>query len=266
MHRAWNPTRRNKNIGTKAHGHGNDNRMVVPEAWGEIFYEKLTTHVLVRRDIAGREMRFYVEPARADCFYACSVDDICKLLAHCPTEFLSSFDFIVLRQPTRKQRILRPVWGRAIFSFDISQQRGAAIVIEAHNLAGYLWPKSLSQESLRELARLQQDGHCITRTRRAYAISSDANAMRNTILYRTLLHEMGHHVDYRRSTEDEWAGKTKATKEDYAHRFAAQLYAKLEQQGVLPFPPMLDVAAMEKDGLEFSWFCPPALRQFYRLP
>ncbi|MFZ6679203.1 hypothetical protein [Undibacterium sp. Tian12W] len=258
MHRAWNPTRRNKNIGTKSQGHGNDNRMVVPEAWGEIFYEKLTTHVLVRRDIAGREMRFFVEPTRSDCFYACSIDDICRVLAHCPAEALSAFDFIVLRQPTRKQRILRPCWGRAIFSFEISKQPGAAIVIEAHNLAGYTWPKSLSQESQRELARLQQDGHVITRTRRGYSISSDTQAMRNTILYRTLLHETGHHIDYKRSTDEGWDGKTSSTKEDYAHRFAGELYARLEQQAVVPFAPILDEAAMARDGLDLAWFCPPA--------
>ncbi|MFZ6731932.1 ImmA/IrrE family metallo-endopeptidase [Undibacterium sp. Ji42W] len=260
MHRAWNPTRRNKNIGTKAQGHGNDNRMAVPEAWGKIFYEKLTTHVLVRRDIAGRDMRFFVEPTRSDCFYACSIDDICRVLGHCPPEVLSAFDFIVLRQPTRKQRILRPVWGRAIFSFEIRQQCGAAIVIEAHNLDGYQWPKSLSQESQRELARLQQDGHAIARTRQGYSISSDSPSLRHTILYRTLLHEIGHHVDHKHSTTEEWADKTKATKEDYAHRFGAELYARLEQQAVVPFSPILDEAVMAQDGLDLAWFCPPTLR------
>ncbi|PXX34909.1 ImmA/IrrE family metallo-endopeptidase [Undibacterium pigrum] len=257
MRPGWNPTRRNKHVGTKAHGHGNDNRMVVPEAWGEIYYEKLDTHVLVRRDIAGREMRFFVEPTRADCFYACSIDDICRVLAHCPAEALSAFDFIVLRQPTRKQRILSPTWGRAIFSFEIRQQRGAAIVIEAHNLAGYQWGKHFNQEELRELARLQQDGHTITRSRQGYAIFPDAQSMRNTILYRTLLHEIGHHVDFNRSTLEEWDSKTRSTKEDYAHRYAAELYVRLEQQAVVPFAAILDEAAMARDGLDLAWFCHP---------
>ncbi|MFZ6653915.1 hypothetical protein [Undibacterium sp. TJN19] len=257
MRHAWNPTRRNKHIGTGAQGHGNDNRLVIPEAWGDIYYEKLDSHKLIVRHIGLREIRFFIEPARPGFFYPCSIDDISTVLTHCPEDALSSFDFIVLRQATRKQRILRPVWGRAIFSFDIRRLRGAAIVIEAQNLDSYVWPTSLSTERRRELTRLQQDGHAIHRSDRHYRIAPNAQSLRNTILYRTLLHEIGHHVDRQRCSDEEWDGKTTATKEDYAHRFAADLYASLVKQGIVPFAPFFDEARMEQDGIRREWFCAP---------
>ncbi|MFZ6875902.1 hypothetical protein ACO0LF_27850 [Undibacterium sp. Di27W] len=257
MRPGWNPTRRNKNLGTKAHGHGNDNRMVVPEAWGEYFLEKLGSHVLVKRQIKGHEMLFFVQPTRSAYFYPCSIDDICKVLAHCPDEAIAAFDFIVLRQPTRKQGILQPVWGRAEYTYDIRKQRGGAVIIEAQMTDSYTWTKSANPERVRELNRLRQDGHHIEMTRRGVQITHTVQSLRNTILYRTLLHEIGHHVDFNRSTLEEWRGKTKATKEDYAHRYATELYASLEKQGVVPFPAILDEAAMLQDGVKREWFCTP---------
>jgi len=254
MRPGWNPTRRNKHVGTKAHGHGDDNRMVVPEAWGEYFLEQLGSHVLVKRQINGREMLFFVQPTRPGHFYPCSIDDICKVLTGCPDEVTAAVDFIVLRQPTRKQGILQPVWGRAAYRYEIRKQRGAAVIIEAQMSDSYIWSKSTNPEQARELKRLRQDGHQIEVTRRGVQVTRTAQSSRNTILYRTLLHEIGHHLDMNRSTYEEWAAKTQATKEDYAHRFAAELYARLEQQAVVPFAPILDEIAMAQDGLDLAWF------------
>lgn len=259
MRPGWNPTRRNRNAGTKAHGHGQDNRMTIPESWRDrrCYYEKLSSYTVVTRMVGGRELKFFVEPTRPDWFYPCTVDDICKVLAHCEPEEASSFDFIVMRQPTRKQKLLCPVWGRAIWMFDIDKYRGAAIVIEACNRSPITWGKSLDPEDTRELERLRADGHDVRNTRRGFEIHLTPDSLRNTVLYRTLLHEIGHHVDRNRCSEDEWDGKISAVKEDYAHGYAQVLYEALAKQGVVPFTPIIDDKSMADDGLKREWFCSP---------
>ncbi|MFM2450102.1 MAG: hypothetical protein RIS44_2552 [Pseudomonadota bacterium] len=259
MRPGWNPTRRNKHAGTKAHGHGQNNRLTIPDSWARdprLYYEKLTSYQTLCRQVASRELRFFVEPTRPDWFYPCTVDDICALLAHVDLDALSAFDFIVMRQPTRKQRILCPVWGRALFAFDIDKYSGSAIVIEAQTLQPILWPKTVHPESARELERLRLDGHTIERTRRGIQIRATMDSLRNTMLYRTLLHEIGHHVDHKRSGDQAWDGKTKSTKEDFAHRYAKVLFEHLAQQGVVPFAPVLDDQRLSADGLHHEWFRP----------
>jgi len=105
MRPGWNPVRRNRNMGTARRGHGENNQMVIPESWhrSQRFWENLGACVAVRRLIGAKIQVFLVEPPQVNWFYPCSIDDMAKLLAHFPAEDLLSFDFIVLRQPTRKQ-------------------------------------------------------------------------------------------------------------------------------------------------------------------
>jgi hypothetical protein len=245
-------------VGTKAHGHGADNRLTIPETrreWAR-YYEKLHAYVVVKRAVGSHEVVFLVEPTRPDWFYPCSVDDICNLLSHCSPEILGACDFLVLRQPTRKQRVLCPVWGRAIFSYEIDRYSGAAIVIEAQDLSPVRWPRSIDPEQVRELERLRQDGHGMHNSRRGIVIQPRPDSMRNTALYRTLLHELGHHIDYKRSSAQDWSGKTQAVKEDFAHRYATELKVLLSQKAVLPFAPMVDDESLASDGLKREWFFP----------
>lgn len=257
MRPGWNPTRRNKHAGTRAHGHGSNNEFVIPQSWHEpkYYFEKLNSHVAVRRIVGTRELCFFIEPTRPDWFYPCSIDDICKVLSHCSAEVLDSFDFIVMRQPTRKQRILAPVWGRAVFSFDLDKSSGAAVVIEAQSVASIVWARSIDPENRRELNRLRDDGHEVRATRKGWEINVTALTLRNTALYRTLLHELGHHLDYNRSTEEHWRSKTRTEKEDFAHRYACELRDQLSKAGHLPFAPIVDDQSMCRDKVVRSWFC-----------
>ncbi|MGB5108237.1 MAG: hypothetical protein WBO07_00465 [Formosimonas sp.] len=259
MRPVWNPVRRNKNIGTKAHGYGANNKLTILESWHETkcYFERLTSYTVITRLVGTRELRFFVEPTRHDWFYPCTIDDICLVLSHCSSEILKTFDFVVMRQPTRKQRILCPVWGRAIFAFDIDKYSGPAIVIEAQDLRPIEWQESVDPEARRERDRLLQDGHDIRGTRRGARIHVTPDSLRNTVLYRTLLHELGHHVDYNRSTEAEWGSKTQTAKEDYAHRFALELYEVLAKQGAFPFASIIDDQSLLSDGLNREWFCLP---------
>jgi hypothetical protein len=259
MRPGWNPARRNRNAGTKAHGHGVDNEFSIPESWNDskCYWERLSSYTVVTRPVGAREVRFFVEPTRPDWFYPCTVDDICAVLAHCSADVLDAFDFIVLRQPTRKQRILCPVWGRAIFVFDMDRYQGRAIVIEAQDLTPIDWSESVDPERARELERLRRDGHGIHRIRKGIQIRVTPTSLRNTVLYRTLFHEIGHHVDHDRSCVSDWEGKTRATKEDYAHRFAQELHDRLAALGALPFAPIIDERSLLADGLQQEWFCLP---------
>ena len=257
MRPGWNPTRRNRNVGTKAHGHGANNSLTIPESRHELkcYYEKLGSYTVVSRTVGTRKLRFFVEPTRSDWFYPCTVDDICAVLSHCSPEVLSAFEFVVMRQPTRKQRILCPVWGRAIFSFDIDQYSGSAIIIEAQDLSPIRWENSIDPAHARELDRLREDGHDVHSTRRGIEIRVTANSLRNTVLYRTLLHELGHHIDHKRCDGDNWSSKTQSAKEDYAHRYALELKAFLSMQAAWPFAPIMDDESLLGDGLKREWFC-----------
>lgn len=259
MRPGWNPIRRNKHVGTKANGHGSNNKLVIPESWHESkrFYECLKSYVLVTRAVGNRDLHFFVEPTKQNWFYPCTIDDICAILAHCPLDDISVFDFIVLRQPTRKQHILSPVWGRAIFSFDISSYSGTAIILEAQSLAPIIWGSSIRTEFSREIDRLRADGHEVCRTRRDIKIHVTPNSLRNTLLYRTLLHEIGHHIDYKRWSESEWCNRTRTEKEDYAYRYADKIFQTLQRKGIVPFKPIFSLQSFEKDRLSLDWFCPP---------
>lgn len=115
MRPGWNPGRRNRNVGTKAHGHGQDNRMKIPEQGGDerVFFERLRHPVTLTRRIGDRDIRFVVEPASASYFYPCTVEDACRVL--CAIEpFVRTLDMVVFRHPTQKQRLMQPVWGRFV--------------------------------------------------------------------------------------------------------------------------------------------------------
>ncbi len=256
MRAGWNPGRRNKNVGTKAHGYGSNNKLVIPESWheGKCFYERLDSYVVVRRRVANHDLTFMVEPTREGWFYPCTIEDICRALLHLPSEHVANFGLIVMRQPTRKQRVLSPVWGRAVFVFDAPDCSGAAIVLEAQNDEPLAWPISLSPERVRELDRLRADGHEVHKSKRRFEIFTTPDSLRNTVLYRTLLHEVGHHVDHSRRSAEEWDGLTPAEREDYAHRYAAEMLERLQGLGVMPFSRRIDDEALLRDGLKPEWF------------
>jgi len=258
MRPGWNPVRRNRNIGTVRQGHGANNSLVIPESWHSPlrFWERLAGGVKVRRKIGGKDQLFLVEPPQAGWCYPCSIADMVTILTHCPAEDLERFDHIVLRQPTRKQCILSPVWGRAVPAIEIGNVRGSAIVIEAQPSTGLCWSesRSVSPERRRELERLREDGHRILPSRRCIQILSSMEAMRSTVLYRTLLHEIGHHVD--RSSCDPVIRENRATaeKENFAHLYANKLLAKLAAQGVVPIVPCGQDHSLLPEGLKPEWF------------
>ena len=256
-----NPGRRNRHAGTAAHGHGQDNEMVIPNPSDRVlaYFLQLGNPICIHRRIADMPMRFYIQPPLPGWYYPCSVDDICALLALSPMQDWAEVDFIVLRQPTRKQRVLCPVWGRAVFFYEGVASPGPAVVLEAQSLTPIKWGRGLSISHTRELDRLRADGHSVRLDRRHWLIEPNAAALRHTQLFRTLLHEIGHHVDYRQTLASgmPWRNHTHQRKEDFAHRYAQTLFDALQARGDVPFAPVPSCETCLEQGLRQAWFDAP---------
>lgn len=268
MRPGWNPTRRNRNIGTAKQGHGQDNRLVIPQGWPDdrVFWEVLRDPVAVSRTVGGSSLTFLVEPPRADSFHACTIDDICSVLSFVLPEHLNGIDLIVLRQPTRKQELLRPVWGRLAYYAAAGRYSGTAIYLEAQSGRPVKWSTSLTPDDQAELERLRADGHIITKEKRGYRIDNTLQSIRATQLHRTLLHELGHYVDWlesvvkpNRKLEDvaardrivqAYKAKPHRMKEDFAHRYAGEAVKRVPRLAA----PHVDVNGMKAEGLDPAWF------------
>ena len=268
-----NPTRRNRNIGTAKQGYGQDNELVVPYPAVEMksFFERLSNYKTVTKEINGHTFKFIVEATRKNSFHACTIEDIEKILIHIPKEDYGDLELIILRQPTRKEENLKPVWGRLIYSYEFENDYSPAIIIEAVDLDGTLkWTKKLSVNSQKELERLKQDGHKIKMGKRFYEAEYEIENIRATQLYRTLLHEFGHYVHYlevveRPGTEDEefeeWEKRSDyyhslptSEKEVFAHTYADKLKKELEEKNIIPFERILNEKELIDNNLNLNDF------------
>ncbi|MGR4866168.1 hypothetical protein [Caulobacter sp. LARHSG274] len=256
------PTRRNRNIGTAKQGHGADNRLVVPWPSSEerVWYAMLGPHQRFRIPIAGYEMLFVVEENHGGCVHACSAADIARMLEHLPRSDWGGLAAIVLRQPKRKERILRPAWGRLSYHAGLGRQgrpsfcEGPMVFIEAVDLSRPIeWSASLGPESQAELSRLSADGHDVRQVGSRWVVTPSLEAVRATQLYRTLPHEIGHHVDWLEKVEripasgpDDWDAREAAffarpreEREAFAHRYADAANERLRRFGLIPFAPLV---------------------------
>jgi hypothetical protein len=277
----YNPTRRNRNIGTAKSGHGQDNRLTIPRVFhGEHdYWERIERAQRVIRTIAGRSLTFYVQPTRADCVHACTVDDIARLISLVPASDWDQLNAIVLRQPRRKEQTLASVWGRLCYAADLVDSHGQllysgpAIVIEAVNPTEPLkFGKSLSIDGRDELERLHRDGHMIRPSDRHHSIVPSLESCRATQLYRTLPHELGHWVDFLEKVErpaaatpnnddydaliERFHKRPRTEKETFAHSYAEKLSRHLLEDKTIPFERQIDREQLSKEGLRWEDFQP----------
>ncbi|KST68257.1 hypothetical protein [Mastigocoleus testarum] len=117
---------------------------------------------------------------------------------------------------------------------------------------------------------LEKDGHKIEKFKRSYDIITTPESLRNTQLFRTLPHEIGHAVDYLENclkpslaakTDEESASikrlyrsKAYLDKEEYAHRYAREFYHKYSAQAILPFERLYDENYLNSLRLDPKWF------------
>lgn len=219
----------------------------------------LGPHRRLRIPIAGHEVLFVVEENHGGCIHACSVADVAQMLAHLPRTDWEGLAAIVLRQPKRKERILRPAWGRMAYHASLGHQgkpsfcEGAIVFIEAVDVSKPIaWSASLGPDGQTELARLAADGHEVEQVGSRWVVTPSLGAVRATQLYRTLPHEIGHHVDWltkvvRASADDpiDWDAREAAyfarsreEREAFAHRYADEAAERLRRFGLIPFAPL----------------------------
>lgn len=233
-----------------------------------VFTERLRNPREFKFDVHGTERVALVEEPSPGYVYGCTPSDLARLLPLLPPADLEDLDLFLFRHPTRKQRLLEPVWGRFLYYACPEKYQSSAICFESQTLAPFRWSKSIDPERARELERLRGDGHSIVHTQRSLEIHRTAELVRSTTLFRTALHEVGHYVDWLQSVlnvdretdeEDEairraFDTKTPAMQEDFAHRYAATVAARLKSSGHLPFEVQWDPAAMESCGISRHWF------------
>jgi hypothetical protein len=256
MRSGFSPIRRNRNIGTAKQGHGRQNRMVIPcrhEALSPL--EVIGEHASEQRKVAGKTVTFIVEETRADSSHPCSIADVARLLESVPSSDWAGLNTIIFRQPTRKQAILDPAWGRLRYSGRVTAKKmqviaeGPMLMLDAVNQGFNMnWSAALAPEDQVELARLREDGHSIERVGNRYAISVSNLSARNTQLFRTVLHEIGHWFDWLEKVEtpaargadireliDNYFARPQSEREAFAHRYADSMKSQLSKNGAIPF-------------------------------
>lgn len=210
--------------------------------------------------IHGRPTRFVVETLNPGCRHFCSVSDVRRMLEMLPPADLEDLTTFVLRQPTRKQRLLARVWGRLDYAAQLAvngvqeEECGPVVFLEAQPEGGsFNWTKALSPQAQAELTRLREDGHRVEELKRSWIIRSSPEVIRSTQLFRTLPHEIGHWVDYLEKVErpagqrphdydrlyGHFFARPNEERETFAHRYADEQLAQLKSRGLIPFDPLI---------------------------
>ena len=266
MRRGNNPTRRSRKIGMAAQGHGQANRLTIPAPWN--FWARLRNPIWVERTVDGRPVTIAVEPPNRGCLYSVTPDDITTVLSLLPSEHHRDIGLVALRQPSRKQETIEPVWGRLRYHVDIGHYSGPCIVIEAVRTPMRREIRHPRPLDTAEIERLKALGHRVTQTRRGVLVESDLASIRATQLYVTLPHEVGHYVDYLEKVEnpddlsweneqhrwDAYWARPVDEHEVFAHRYADDFRAAMSVRGDIPFPQDTHPAALRADGLTPAWF------------
>lgn len=272
-HSGWNPTRRNRNIGTAKSGYSQNNKLVIPERWIDfkIFWERLTKPVVCPIEIKGHCITMLIERPKAGSVHASTPQDIIRVLDLVTHEHLEEIEIIVLRQPKKKEEILKPVWGRFVYYADLGQYSGPGVYLEAVEIGKILkWGNRITPFEKKELELLHSDGHRIEKVKRGYDIYTTPESVRNTQLFRTLPHEIGHAVDYltnslspsiSAATESDaeyisnaYNSKPTRDKEEFANRYAREFYQKCLSNDSLPFERLFEKEKIIEMGLDPEWF------------
>jgi len=156
--------------------------------------------------------------------------DVCSVLRCLPADDVRGIGLVVLRQPTRKQKRLTHRWGEIRWCVEFEGYRGPAIALDADDLhQPWLgWSRSLTPDDERELDRLRECFGVAEGDRRAYGIYRTPEGMRWWLLTRTVPHEVGHWVDYRRSAK-RYVQRSEREVEEFANRYADRMQAIVER-------------------------------------
>jgi hypothetical protein len=271
---SWSPTTRNRNIGTDSRGYKHRNSFAIPRSRhiNKAYWEKLEKPIKIPCALGAHQFNILVEPPLPGFRHHTTVDDLIRILEHIPEDDRADISSIVLRQSKRKERIFSLTWGRLAYWAEYDDSQGPAILLEAQpKYFQARWSKRLSILDRLELERLSLEGHQIVSDTRFYKIRSDPRAIRNTQLFRTLLHELGHYYDYIEKVLipsndntgdfdelfDLYHSRSRREKENFAERYVSRMTSQLSAQGIIPFDP-INPECLGYDELNREWFAASA--------
>lgn len=259
-----NPIRRNKNIGTSKQGVRKQSVFRLPFDSKNLldFYEKLGIYKKLEIDLGNKNILFVVESTKKDFIHACSIDDIVHILKSVDFKYWEALEMVVLRQPKKKEIFISPVWGRLIYSYSFENQYKKAIILESINCSKKLkWSKKLGIDNQKELDRLKRDGHLILEQKNQYEIQININSARNTQLYRTLLHEIGHLYHFAITEKEVYKRFLSSEKENFAYQFSDRMKKELEDRQIIPFKRKLNMEFLQNYKLNQEDFEVPELNK-----
>jgi hypothetical protein len=206
MRNARDPRRRNRKLGTpdfawRDRGSWAPRYEIPWPGWEDRAPgERWVPQHVKERTVHGRSLRIVVERPLQAWSHACTPDDVVDVLSRLPSADVAGIGLVVLLQPARKEEQLRSVWGRLHWATEFRGYVGPAVTLSAQNLARptLRWPRSLSPDAQEELERLRATGFAIRSGRREWVIELDLPTVRRWQRERTLPHEVGHWVDFRR--------------------------------------------------------------------
>src|SRR3954451_10164299 len=206
MRSGRDPTRRNRKRGTpdfawRDRGEGMPSFEIPWPEWEQRSPgERWTPQRVEEHTVHGRTLRIVVERPLSGWVHACVPEDVVEVLGRLPAPDTEGLGLVVLLQPKRKEDMLRPVWGRIHWTSRFRGYAGPAVTLAALDLRRPVlrWSRSLWPEGQDELDRLRTAGFVITEGRREYGIRLEPVALRRWQRERTLPHEVGHWVDFRR--------------------------------------------------------------------
>lgn len=151
-----------------------------------------------------------------------------------------------------------------VYSRHEGPRKGPAIFLDAQPIhLRWLAPLSTRVEDERELDRLREDGHRVSRERKGWRVESSVEAVRATQLYRTLLHEIGHHVDRleyhtrqdagAEAADERFFARPHVEREAAAHRYADLWAANLRANRTIPFASIVK-EDLRTEGIDPLWF------------
>ncbi|MGB0951805.1 MAG: hypothetical protein ACPG31_01140 [Planctomycetota bacterium] len=245
--------------------------MNIPDPWVEEdrYYERLKKAISLSLKVHGREVPFLVEPPAEDFYYAVTPEEMEVVLNLLPPRHVVDLEYFVLRQQKAKELLFESKWGCFRVFSTTGKYMGRSIHLCSQRKVDVIpWAKSLSKCNAEELKRLEGDGHRITSDARKYYIHTSLDSNRNTQLFRTLPHEVGHHVDameqYEWPGEDEheawellfdrYYSRPSREREDYAHRYADEFFRRQVELKNLPFPRIMNLERFEGFGIRPEWF------------
>ena len=218
--------------------------MVIPD--GPDFHAAYETFT---EQIGTREIIVIVEEPVPPFEHIPSVNDVFAMVKMVPEADRDGLDMYVLKGETRKRKMLNCCWGRMIYEVSIDDYTGGAVFLYANDLQPFRVDKSVTPDGAKKLERYEIDGHRIRTEKRHHIVEPTRESVRAGLLYRTLLHEVGHwrqfleRVDLDGISEEErtrlwelFCTMPVKDKEDYADRYADTLRSKLLKQGLIPFP------------------------------